>query len=458
MENNENLDESEKEQVINVINQKVEEEHIETDGEKEEKNELKKGDAKEEENKEEINKEQNIEYEVIEEKEEKKDEIKEEVKDEEKKEKEELKEEEKNEIFIENNPEKNENIDKETENIENGNEKNEENHKDEIENNNENKEIIIEEKNEENIEEKKEIKEENIEENNEKKEEKLENVEKIIDNNIIIVEEDKKEEIEENKEEKKEEDKIEKKEENKEIKIEENKEEIIEITEEEEEDKESENINMERINNSQINHDYIFRISVVGDSGVGKTSLISRFYDNNFKENYNSTIGVDFRVLTLKYNNIITKLHIWDTAGQERFKSMALNFFKSTHGFVFVYDISVKESFESIQSWIDLAFSNSDTVGINFLVGNKCDREEDRKISKDDAKKFAKEKNLIFFETSAKNNENVEKVFHYFVYKLIQYFLKNKDKYKESNTNGTKIKNSFEDIKSDKKEEKKCGC
>jgi GTPase SAR1 family protein len=125
---------------------------------------------------------------------------------------------------------------------------------------------------------------------------------------------------------------------------------------------------------------------------------------------------------------------------------------------MFIYDIPEKESFENIQNWIDLAFSNSDTVGINFLVGNKSDIENQRQISKDAAKDFANEKNLIFFETSAKSNDNVEKVFEFFTYKLIQYFLNNKDKYVNSDLSGTKIAKSGKDINPNKEEESKCSC
>ena len=235
----------------------------------------------------------------------------------------------------------------------------------------------------------------------------------------------------------------------------------IEVEKEEninKESKETENIIMERLNGYQINHDYIFRICMVGDAGVGKTSLLTRFCDNTFNNNYTSTIGVDFKVVTLKYQNIITKLHVWDTAGQERFKSMAINYFRSSHGFMFIYDITEKESFENIQNWIDLAFSNSNTVGINFLVGNKSDIENQRQISKDTAKDFANEKNLIFFETSAKSNENVEKVFQFFTYKLIQYFLNNKDKYINSDLSGAKISKNAKDINPNKEEESKCSC
>jgi Ras-related protein Rab-1A len=215
---------------------------------------------------------------------------------------------------------------------------------------------------------------------------------------------------------------------------------------------------MVRLNDFETNYDFIFRICLIGDVNVGKTSLLTRFCDHSFKETYYSTIGVDFRVVTLKYNNSILKLHIWDTAGQERFKSIALNYFKSSHGFIFVYDITAPNTFKSIKNWMDLAFANSDNVGINFLVGNKSDLEEDRKIQKDDGEKFAKEKKLIFFESSAKTNENVEKIYMYFAYKLVNYFSENKDKYINSDITKNKLKLNAEEIKIEQKEEKNCAC
>ena len=214
------------------------------------------------------------------------------------------------------------------------------------------------------------------------------------------------------------------------------------------------NIHMEITNDSS--YKFIFRICLLGDSGVGKTSLLTRFVDRTFSESYNNTIGVDFRVVTLKYNDIISKVHIWDTAGQERFKSIAVNYFRSTHGFVFVYDITDDNTFNSIENWINLAFSNSSLQVINFLVGNKCDEESQRKVDKNKAAEFAKLKNLYFLETSAKKDNNVTKLFEYFTYKLIEYFNNNKDKYIAENNNN--VLNNFEDIQSNSEKDEKCIC
>ena len=159
---------------------------------------------------------------------------------------------------------------------------------------------------------------------------------------------------------------------------------------------------IERLDDYQLPHKYLFRLCLLGEAGVGKSSILTRFCDNTFKENYNNTIGLDFRVVTLKYKDIISKLHIWDTAGQERFRSLSLNYLHNSHGFIFVYDVSDKNSFENIINWINLGFDNNKNSIINFLIGNKCDLENKRQVSQNEGEQFAKEKNLIFLEASCK--------------------------------------------------------
>ena len=179
---------------------------------------------------------------------------------------------------------------------------------------------------------------------------------------------------------------------------------------------------IERISDYEMPHKYIFRICIVGEPNVGKSSILTRFCDNTFNENYNNTIGVDFRVVTLKYNDIVVKLHIWDTAGQERFRSLAVNYFKSANGFIFVYDITNQDSFNSINNWVNLVANNNKNAIVNILIGNKCDKEEERSIEKDEGEHFAEEKQFYFLETSAKNNENIEKIFEVFVKRLVDYY------------------------------------
>ena len=213
--------------------------------------------------------------------------------------------------------------------------------------------------------------------------------------------------------------------------------------------------NIEKIDDFHLAHKYLFRVCLLGDAAVGKTSLLTRFCDNYFKENYNNTIGVDFRVVTLKYNNIISKLHIWDTAGQERFRSLAINYLNYSHGFIFVYDITNKESFNSVVNWINLAFEKNNHYIANFLVGNKCDNEEERKVDKNEAETLAKERNMFFLETSAKTDNNVQKLFYYFLYRLIEYYKNNE--YVEDEEVRLSQGHS-ESISAQRVEKSKCNC
>ena len=216
---------------------------------------------------------------------------------------------------------------------------------------------------------------------------------------------------------------------------------------------------LQRLNEFQTSHTYIFRICLLGDSSVGKTSLLTRYSEGKIIEKYNSTIGVDFKVVTLKLNDVISKVHIWDTAGQERFKSIAINYFRNSHGFIFVYDISNRESFENLNNWIELAFSNNQNSIINFLIGNKSDLNDERKVSEDEGKQFAIQKKFVFMETSAKDNINVDKVFEFFTYKLIDYFSKNKTKYNnEQNERLTEANDISVDESDNDNKKKNCKC
>ena len=214
-------------------------------------------------------------------------------------------------------------------------------------------------------------------------------------------------------------------------------------------------MNLKIVFDNTIHHKYMFRICLIGNICVGKTSLLARYADNSFKESYANTIGVDFRVITLKYNDIIAKVHIWDTAGNERFKSITINYYRSSHGFIYVYDITSKESFENLDMWINLTNENCGTNAINFLVGNKSDLEKEREVTKEEGEEFAKKYDLIFIETSAKNNDNVGKLFEFFTYKLIEYYQKNTDKYIGNNSDTLDSFSQFTNLEIN---DKKSGC
>ena len=224
----------------------------------------------------------------------------------------------------------------------------------------------------------------------------------------------------------------------------------------EQKEKNNNNIQMEKITENIEHYKYMFRICLFGDVCVGKTSLLTRYTDNQFQENYlPNTIGVDFKVVTLKYKDIIAKVHIWDTAGNERFKSISINYCRSSHGFLYVYDITKEETFKNLDKWIKFSNENCNTNAINFLVGNKSDLEKNREVSKEKAEEFAKENDLVFLETSAKNNDNVQRLFEYFTYKLIEYYEKNSDKY---NSDDLDTFSQFKVLDTNASTKKKCPC
>ncbi len=170
--------------------------------------------------------------------------------------------------------------------------------------------------------------------------------------------------------------------------------------------------------------DITLKIIILGDSNVGKTSLLLSYTDNYFPDSHIATIGIDYKIKTLTINGVQLKLQIWDTSGQERFRSMTHTFLKTANGIVFAYDITNKKSFEGIKDWIKDAENN----GAGFekiLIGNKCDLEGKREVSKDMLDKFGNKKKIKTFETSAKTNINVTDSFDYLA-KLIV-----KDKTKE---------------------------
>jgi small GTP-binding protein len=173
-------------------------------------------------------------------------------------------------------------------------------------------------------------------------------------------------------------------------------------------------------------YDYLFKVSLIGDSGCGKTSIIIRFTDGVFQDNTYSTIGVDFKVSTVKYENTFTKLQIWDTCGSERFRSLTTAFFKSCQIFVIIFDITNRKSFENIDEWIK-TIKNSTNPKFMVLVGNKCDLESLRVVSSEEGRTYAQNHIMHYLETSAKSGENVEQIFVHIAEKLIKEINKKKN-------------------------------
>lgn len=178
--------------------------------------------------------------------------------------------------------------------------------------------------------------------------------------------------------------------------------------------------------NSQDEYDEKIKIMVIGESKIGKTSLISRYCNNEFFGGvYLSTIGIDFQIKDLNIKNKKIRLQIWDTAGQERYRNIAKNYFQSGDGFVIVYDISNRESFEKLDYWIEQIKTNAQENIKLILFGNKCDITDDREVSKEDGEEYAKKNKIKFFEVSAKEGTNVVNAFETFVNDILASYSPN---------------------------------
>ena len=161
---------------------------------------------------------------------------------------------------------------------------------------------------------------------------------------------------------------------------------------------------------SKRDYDHLFKLVLIGDTGVGKSCLLLRFADDAFTESYISTIGVDFRFRTVKVDGKTVKLQIWDTAGQERFRTITSAYYRGADGIIMVYDVTSAESFDHVADWLTEVNRYANEGTCKLLVGNKSDM-EDKAVTTETAKAYADSLGIPFLETSAKNATNVEEAF-----------------------------------------------
>lgn len=158
-------------------------------------------------------------------------------------------------------------------------------------------------------------------------------------------------------------------------------------------------------------YDYLFKLLLIGDSGVGKSCLLLRFADDTYTESYISTIGVDFKIRTIELEGKTVKLQIWDTAGQERFRTITSSYYRGAHGIIVVYDVTDESTFANVKQWLQ-EIERYACEGVNkLLVGNKADLTSSKAVDYDAAKQLADELGIPFLETSAKDATNVEQAF-----------------------------------------------
>ncbi|XP_065920405.1 ras-related protein Rab-13-like [Dysidea avara] len=158
-------------------------------------------------------------------------------------------------------------------------------------------------------------------------------------------------------------------------------------------------------------YDYLFKVLLCGDSGVGKTSMLYRQVSDKMNDAYTATIGVDFKLTTLEMKGHKIKLQIWDTAGQERFKALTAQYYRRAQGILLVYDITNEQSFENTTNWLRMIQENSTSDLKLMLIGNKIDNEQKRKVTTHQGQQLAKDYGLNFIETSALSSENISEAF-----------------------------------------------
>ena len=204
-----------------------------------------------------------------------------------------------------------------------------------------------------------------------------------------------------------------------------------------------------------------FNIMTLGNSSVGKTCYILRYTEKTFEEVYLTTLGIDFKTKIIKLpNNQKYRIDYYDTAGQERYKSISLNAIKNTQGVILMYDITNKKTFDAITKWIKDII---DAKGKDFpivLLGNKCDMETERQVTKDEGEQLAQKYNLSFFETSNKTGKNIEEAGLELINKILDIrektrkTLKDYEIIEENNDNVIKLDKNL--LK--KKKKQKCNC
>lgn len=166
--------------------------------------------------------------------------------------------------------------------------------------------------------------------------------------------------------------------------------------------------------------DRIYKLLIIGESSVGKTSIIVRYTENKFDNSGIATCGVDVKCKYVSYENIKIRLDIWDTAGQERFRGLAKNYFRGSNGFILVYDITNQKSFEKLKGWMNDAKEKMDPKSKMIVIGNKKDCQENREVDLDILEDFANKNKVKTLEVSAKTNEGIDEIFNIMVEDLVK--------------------------------------
>ena len=197
---------------------------------------------------------------------------------------------------------------------------------------------------------------------------------------------------------------------------------------------------------------YIIKILTLGDTLVGKSSIVLRFSDNRFDDNQLATIGIDYKTKYIKVKDASVKVLLWDTAGQEKFRNIARQYYKGANGVLLIYDVCDRKSYERIGFWMDELKQNNEIEQLYIiLVGNKIDLEEKRVVTREEAEKYAEDNNINYLEVSAKTGEGILDLFNEVTKGTMDKVFNDQD----NNEDKEKIK-TYLDTNSNRKRKKKC--
>jgi len=211
--------------------------------------------------------------------------------------------------------------------------------------------------------------------------------------------------------------------------------------------------NRERGNSRATKYDYLIKLLLIGDSGVGKSCLLLRYSDDSFTSSFITTIGIDFKIKSILCGESKVKLQIWDTAGQERFRTITTAYYRGAMGILLVYDVTDETSFTNVRNWMRQIETNAAVNVSRLLLGNKSDVDPaDRKVTYEQGKSLAADYGIKFFETSAKLNSNVDAAFMSIASDIVERLKENPDHYGSSGGGAIFVNDAAA------KKEKKGGC
>jgi len=202
-------------------------------------------------------------------------------------------------------------------------------------------------------------------------------------------------------------------------------------------------------------YDHVFKIIVVGDTAVGKTSILTRYADDDFVVDHKTTLGVDFKIRTMEIRDKRIKLQLWDTAGQERWSGLASCYYRGARGVIYTFALNNMQSFIHIDDWVESV--SSFNVPFSILVGNKCDLKDKRVVQKESIREVCERHSLTFVETSAKHNTNVHEAFNMLATGILDMIEEANIKKEPTDTKDKVIREGTNVLEMDE-DNKKCNC